>query len=86
LISPISNIMTKESLVTAEVGTTLEQAKVILHRHRIEKLPVVDNQGKLRGLITIKDIEKAQTFPQATKDDHGRLLVGGGRRSRFDES
>lgn len=76
LDQPISNIMTKESLVTAEVGTTLEQAKVILHRHRIEKLPVVDNQGKLRGLITIKDIEKAQTFPQATKDDHGRLLVG----------
>ncbi len=73
---PISNIMTKESLVTAPVGTTLEQAKMILHRHRIEKLPVVDDQGNLKGLITIKDIEKAQTFPQATKDDHGRLLVG----------
>ncbi|MCB0362268.1 MAG: IMP dehydrogenase [Bdellovibrionales bacterium] len=76
LDQPISQIMTKENLVTAEVGTTLEQAKVILHRHRIEKLPVVDDKGNLRGLITIKDIEKAQTFPQATKDDHGRLLVG----------
>jgi IMP dehydrogenase len=73
----IKNIMTqKEELVTAPVGTTLEQAKVILQKHRIEKLPVVDNKGKLCGLITIKDIEKAQTFPQATKDSHGRLLVG----------
>lgn len=74
---PISRIMTpKEKLVTAAVGTTLETAKEILHRHRIEKLPVVDGHGKLKGLITIKDIEKAQTFPQATKDRHGRLLVG----------
>lgn len=73
----IQNIMTnKEKLVTAPVGTTLEQAKVILQKHRIEKLPVVDERGNLRGLITIKDIEKAQTFPQATKDSHGRLLVG----------
>lgn len=76
LDQPISNIMTKEDLVTAPVGTTLDQAKMILHRHRIEKLPVVDEKGDLRGLITIKDIEKAQAFPQATKDDHGRLLVG----------
>ena len=74
---PIKNIMTtKEDLVTAPVGTTLEQAKVILQKHRIEKLPVVDGENRLRGLITIKDIEKAQTFPQATKDSHGRLLVG----------
>ncbi len=74
---PISNLMTKqEKLITAPVGTTLQQAKSILQKHRIEKLPVVDNQGMLKGLITIKDIEKAQTFPQATKDQHGRLLVG----------
>lgn len=74
---PISAIMTpKEKLVTAPVGTTLEQAKQFLHKHRIEKLPVVDKKGMLKGLITIKDIEKAQTFPQATKDKHGRLFVG----------
>lgn len=74
---PISNAMTKQDkLVTTQVGTTLAQAKVILQKHRIEKLPVVDAQGMLKGLITIKDIEKAQTFPQATKDKHGRLFVG----------
>ncbi len=74
---PIGNAMTQqEKLVTAPVGTTLQQAKIILQKHRIEKLPVVDAQGMLKGLITIKDIEKAQTFPQATKDKHGRLLVG----------
>lgn len=74
---PISNLMTKQDkLVTAAVGTTLSQAKAILQKHRIEKLPVVDGQGHLKGLITIKDIEKAQTFPQATKDSHGRLFVG----------
>lgn len=74
---PISNLMTKEErLVTAPLGTTLEQAKAILQKHRIEKLPVVDDRGHLKGLITIKDIEKAQTFPQATKDKHGRLFVG----------
>lgn len=73
---PIANIMTpEESLVTAPEGTTLEQAKKILQKHRIEKLPVVNAQGQLKGLITIKDIEKAQTFPQATKDQHGRLYV-----------
>lgn len=72
----VSNIMTKEGLVTAEVGTTLEQAKAILGKHRIEKLPVVDKSGKLRGLITIKDIEKAKAYPLATKDHHGRLIVG----------
>ncbi len=73
---PISNLMTKqEKLVTAPVGTTLDQAKAILQKHRIEKLPVADSNGMLKGLITIKDIEKAQTFPQATKDKHGRLMA-----------
>src|SRR5665213_4187940 len=74
---PIANLMTKEDkLVTAPVGTTLSQAKSILQKHRIEKLPVVAGHGMLKGLITIKDIEKAQNFPQATKDKHGRLFVG----------
>ena len=73
---PIQNLMTTENLVTAEEGTTLEQAKKILQKHRIEKLPVVDKNKKLKGLITIKDIEKAQAFPQATKDGRGRLLAG----------
>jgi IMP dehydrogenase len=73
---PIKNLMTKENLVTAEEGTTLEQAKKILQKHRIEKLPVVDKSKRLKGLITIKDIEKAQAFPQATKDSKGRLLAG----------
>jgi IMP dehydrogenase len=73
---PISNLMTVESkLVTAPVGTTLQQAKAILQKHRIEKLPVVDKDFVLKGLITIKDIEKAQSYPQASKDKHGRLLV-----------
>ena len=74
----ISNIMTKDNLVTAEVGTTLEQAKQILQKHRIEKLPVVDKQKRLKGLITIKDIEKAKAYPLATKDQHGRLIVAAG--------
>lgn len=73
---PIRNLMTKENLVTAKMGTTLEEAKKILQKHRIEKLPVVDEKGKLKGLITIKDIEKAKNYPQATKDSHGRLFVG----------
>lgn len=72
----VSAIMTKDKLVTAEVGTTLDQAKQILQRHRIEKLPVVDRAGRLKGLITIKDIEKAKAYPLATKDEHGRLMVG----------
>lgn len=76
LEQPVANIMTKDQLITAEVGTTLEQAKLILQRHRIEKLPVVDKTGKLKGLITIKDIEKAQAYPMATKDALGRLMVG----------
>jgi IMP dehydrogenase len=77
LDQPIKNLMTGEAeLVTAPVGTTLDQAKAVLQRHRIEKLPVVDQKGQLKGLITIKDIEKAETFPQATKDRHGRLVAG----------
>ena len=77
LDQPIRNLMTvEEKLVTAPVGTTLEQAKVILQKYRIEKLPVVDAKFQLQGLITIKDIEKAENFPQASKDRHGRLLVG----------
>lgn len=75
LNQPVKNLMTKEKLVTAEEGTTLEQAKKILQKHRIEKLPVVDKNGVLRGLITIKDIEKAQAYPNATKDSKGRLIV-----------
>lgn len=72
----IADVMTKDNLVTAPVGTTLEEAKVILQKHRIEKLPVVDQNGQLKGLITIKDIEKAKAYPQATKDNKGRLFVG----------
>ncbi len=72
---PISDFMTKENLITAPVGTTLEQAKAILHKHRIEKLLVVDGEGNLKGLITVKDIKKAQEYPQACKDAMGRLRV-----------
>ena len=73
---PIREVMTREHLVTAPVGTSLEEAERILHRHRIEKLPVVDEQGKLRGLITVKDIFKRRQHPNACKDAHGRLRVG----------
>lgn len=73
---PIREVMTKENLVTAPVGTTLEDAKEILAHHKIEKLPLVDDEGILKGLITIKDIEKARQFPNSAKDAHGRLLVG----------
>jgi IMP dehydrogenase len=73
---PIENVMTKERLVTVPVGTTLEQAKEILHKNRIEKLLVVDRQNNLRGLITIKDILKIKKYPFACKDDKGRLRVG----------
>ncbi len=73
---PISNIMTKENLVTAPVGTTLSEAQKILGKHRIEKLPIVDKDFKLKGLITIKDIEKAIQYPNSAKDKNGRLLVG----------
>ncbi|MBR2019349.1 MAG: IMP dehydrogenase [Clostridia bacterium] len=72
----ISEVMTKENLVTAPVGTTLEQAQQILHRHRIEKLPLVDEKGMLTGLITIKDIEKASKYPNSAKDSKGRLICG----------
>ena len=73
---PIHEFMTSKNLVTAPVGTTLEQAKMILAQHRIEKLPIVDDEGNLRGLITIKDIEKNTKYPNSAKDAHGRLLCG----------
>ncbi|HEP1366193.1 TPA: IMP dehydrogenase [Streptococcus pyogenes] len=73
--APISEHMTSEHLVTAAVGTDLETAERVLHEHRIEKLPLVDNSGRLSGLITIKDIEKVIEFPHAAKDEFGRLLV-----------
>jgi IMP dehydrogenase len=73
---PVSALMTATNLVTAPVGTTLEEANQILHKHKIEKLPVVDADGRLRGLITVKDIRKRIEFPLATKDEQGRLRVG----------
>jgi len=76
LDQPISNVMTKENLVTVPPGTTLEEAKYHLHKHRIEKLLVVDDEFVLKGLITIKDIEKVRKYPNACKDDMGRLRVG----------
>ncbi|UQD50636.1 IMP dehydrogenase [Bacillus methanolicus] len=72
----ISDVMTKENLVTAPVGTTLAEAEKILQKHKIEKLPLVDEKGVLKGLITIKDIEKVIEFPNSAKDAKGRLLVG----------
>lgn len=77
LDQPIHSVMTAENLVTVPVGTTLDEAERILHRHRIEKLPVVDDRGMLRGLITVKDIFKRRQYPDACKDEHGRLRVGG---------
>ena len=73
---PIAERMTKENLITVPVGTTLEQAREVLHHHRIEKLLVVDSNGDLKGLITVKDIQKARQYPQAAKDPLGRLRVG----------
>jgi IMP dehydrogenase len=73
---PVSALMTSRDLVTAPVGTTLAEAEAILHRHKIEKLPVVDADGRLKGLITVKDIQKRIEFPKATKDEQGRLRVG----------
>ena len=73
---PIANVMTKDRLVTAPVGTSLEEAKKILGKYRIEKLPIVDNKGYLKGLITIKDIEKSIQYPNSARDKNGRLLVG----------
>ncbi|HVW90012.1 MAG TPA: IMP dehydrogenase, partial [Gaiellaceae bacterium] len=72
---PVSALMTSEGLVTAPVGTTLAEAERLLHRHRIEKLPIVDAGGCIKGLITVKDIQKRVAFPQATKDPPGRLRV-----------
>ena len=76
LDQPVESVMTKENLATARVGITLEESKAILHKRRIEKLLVVDDKGRLEGLITIKDIEKIKKFPNACKDDLGRLRVG----------
>ena len=73
---PIKNVMTKDNLVTAPVGTTLKDAQEILRRHRIEKLPIVDEHMRLKGLITIKDIEKAVQYPNSARDKGGRLLCG----------
>lgn len=72
----IGVLMTRDNLVTVPVGTTLDQAKEILHRHKVEKLPVVDDNFRLKGLITVKDIQKKIRFPLATKDERGRLRVG----------
>jgi len=73
---PISEVMTSKDLITAKEGTTLEEAKAILAKHRIEKLPIVDEEFNLKGLITIKDIEKAVIYPNSAKDANGRLLAG----------
>ena len=74
---PVGYVMTKENLITVAVGTTLEEAELILHKHRVEKLLVVDDQYNLKGLITVKDIQKKLKYPNASKDDQGRLRVGG---------
>jgi IMP dehydrogenase len=76
LKQPIDSLMTTKNLVTTPVGTSLEEAESILQKHRIEKLLVVDNSGRLKGLITVKDIQKKRMFPNACKDNHGRLRVG----------
>jgi len=73
----VKEVMTKERLITAQAGITLEESKALLHKYRIEKLLVVDDQGDLKGLITIKDIEKIKKYPQSCKDEFGRLRVGG---------
>ncbi len=74
---PIGDVMTKKNLITVPVGTTLEEAELILHEHRVEKLLVVNDQYELKGLITVKDIQKKLKYPAASKDDQGRLRVGG---------
>ncbi len=74
---PIKDLMTKENLITVPVGTTLEEAELILHKHRVEKLLVVDDEYTLKGLITVKDIQKKIKYPNAAKDDQGRLRVAG---------
>ncbi|HET7104240.1 MAG TPA: IMP dehydrogenase [Terracidiphilus sp.] len=73
---PVGDVMTRENLITVPVGTTLEEAELILHQHRVEKLLVVDDQYNLRGLITVKDIQKKLKYPHASKDEQGRLRVG----------
>src|SRR5438874_5391068 len=73
---PINKVMTKENLITVPVGTTLEEAEHILHKHRVEKLLVVDDKYNLKGLITVKDIQKKLKYPNAAKDSQGRLRVG----------
>jgi IMP dehydrogenase len=73
---PVSEVMTRENLITVPVGTTLEEAEQILHRHRVEKLLIVDSHFNLKGLITVKDIQKKINYPAAAKDDQGRLRVG----------
>jgi IMP dehydrogenase len=73
---PIAAVMTKEKLITVPVGTTLDEARAILHQHRVEKLLVVDESYTLKGLITVKDIQKAMKYPSSAKDDLGRLRVG----------
>ena len=73
--APVAALMTARNLITAPVGTTLEEAEELQHRHKVEKLPVVDADGRLRGLITVKDIQKKIQYPQATKDERGRLRV-----------
>ena len=72
---PLADVMTSDGLITAPVGTTLEEAETVMGRHRIEKLPVIDERGHLKGLITVKDITKRRQFPEANKDTHGRLRV-----------
>jgi IMP dehydrogenase len=74
---PVGDVMTKENLITVPVGTTLEEAELILHKHRVEKLLVVNEDYELKGLITVKDIQKKLKYPNACKDDQGRLRVGG---------
>jgi IMP dehydrogenase len=89
LDQPIREVMTSKGLVTVPVGTTLEGAERLLHEHRIEKLPVVDDEGTLKGLITVKDIFKRRQFPDACKDEHGRLRVGaaiGAGRAELDRA
>jgi IMP dehydrogenase len=81
---PIRDVMTSEGLVTAPIGTTLEKARQILQKHRIEKLPLVDKKGHLQGLITVKDIVKRIKFPNACKDDRGRLRVAAALGTRLD--
>lgn len=86
---PIREVMTAEGLITAPAGTSLEAAEGLLRTHKIEKLPVVDGEGKLRGLITVKDIFKRRQYPDASKDEHGRLRVGaavGSSRKELDRA